>query len=159
MINSDVTIIKNNHNSIEVWRYAGKIIAESPKGIIAEAYFNRTDFEFNGILLKEGDHFLELYLFGKWFNIFEIYDRDSGLFKAWYCNITRPVCLAGNTVLYDDLALDLLVYPDRRQLPLDEDEFIALGLNKADQQNAKSALIELQTLFSQTEMLNIRDLV
>jgi protein associated with RNAse G/E len=134
MINSDVTIIKNNHNSIEVWRYAGKIIAESPKGIIAEAYFNRSDFEFNGILLK-------------------------GLLKAWYCNITRPVCLAGNTVLYDDLALDLLVYPDRRQLPLDEDEFIALGLNKADQQNARSALIELQTLFFQTEMLNIRDLV
>ena len=159
MINSDMTIIKNNHIGVEVWRYAGKIIAESPKGIIAEAYFNRSDLEFNGILLKEGDRFLELYLYGKWFNIYEIHDRDSGLLKAWYCNITRPVLVAEHTIRYDDLALDLLVYPDLRQLSLDEDEFLSLDLNKADQQNARSALKELQTLFSQSELVNIRDLV
>ena len=143
----------------EVWRYAGKIIAESTKGIIAEAYFNRSDLEFNGILLKEGDHFLELYLFGKWFNIYEICDRDSGLLKAWYCNITRPVRVAEQTIYYDDLALDLLVFPDRRQLALDEDEFLSLELNKTDQQKARSALKELQKLFSQNNKINIRDLV
>jgi protein associated with RNAse G/E len=53
---------------------------------------------------------VELYLFGKWFNIYEIYDRDDQLLKAWYCNITRPVRLLGNEVHYDDLALDLLVF-------------------------------------------------
>lgn len=159
MINSDVTIIKNNHFGIEVWRYVGKIIAESTKGIIAEAYFNRPDLEFNGILLKEGDHFLELYLYGKWFNIYEIYDRDSGLLKAWYCNITRPFSMADHTIHYDDLALDLLVYPDRHQLALDEDEFITLDLKKTDQQHARSALKDLQTLFSKREKVNIRDLV
>ena len=72
-----MTIIKNNHKGEEVWRYAGKILAETAKGIIAEAFFNRADLEFNGITLKEGDRFLELYLFGKWFNIYEIYDRDT----------------------------------------------------------------------------------
>ena len=159
MINSDVTIIKNNHMNVEVWRYAGKIIAETPKGIIAEAFFNRSDLEFNGILLKKGDRFLELYLYGKWFNIYEIHDKDSGFLKAWYCNFTRPVRVADHTISYDDLALDLLVYPDRRQLALDEDEFISLNLNKADQQHARSALKELQALFSQSEMVNIRDLV
>ena len=159
MINSDVTIIKNNHKGEEVWRYAGKIFAETPKGIIAEAFFNRSDLEFNGITLKEGDRFMELYLFGKWFNIYEIYDRDNELLKAWYCNITRPVRILGQEIHYDDLALDLLVFPDRRQLALDEDEFIALGLNKTDQQNARSALKELQDLFSQNEKVNIRDLV
>jgi predicted RNA-binding protein associated with RNAse of E/G family len=159
VINSTVTIIKNDHRGEEVWRYAGKIFAETPKGIIAEAFFNRADLEFNGITLKEGDRFVELYLFGKWFNIYEIYDRDDQLLKAWYCNITRPVRLLGNEVHYDDLALDLLVFPDRRQLALDEDEFVALGLNKADQQNARSALKELKNLFSQNEKVNIRDLV
>jgi hypothetical protein len=159
VINSDVTIIKNNHMGNEVWRYAGKIIAESTKGIIAEAYFNRSDLEFNGILLKEGDRFLELYLYGKWFNIYEIYDRDSSLLKAWYCNITRPVRIIDHTIHYDDLALDLLVFPDRRQLALDEDEFLSLDLNKTDQQQARSALKELQKLFSQNEKFNIRDLV
>jgi len=159
VINSDVTIIKNNHKGEEVWRYAGKIFAETSKGIIAEAFFNRSDFEFNGITLKEGDRFMELYLFGKWFNIYEIYDRDNELLKAWYCNITRPVRITGSEIHYDDLALDLLVFPDKRHLALDEDEFIALGLNKTDQQNARSALIELQDLFSQNENVNIRDLV
>ena len=159
MMNSDVTIIKNNHLGREVWRYSGKILDESPKGIIAEAFFNRSDLKFNGILLKEGDRFLELYLFGKWFNIYQIYDRDSGLLKAWYCNITRPVRVSGHAIHYDDLALNLLVYPDRRQLALDEDEFTSLDLNKADQRHARSALKELQSLFSQNEMVNIRDLV
>ncbi len=159
MINSGVTIIKNNHKGEEVWRYAGKILVETAKGIIAEALFNRADLDFNGITLKEGDRFLELYLFGKWFNIYEIYDRDTDLQKAWYCNITRPVRILNNEVHYDDLALDLLVFPDLRQLALDEDEFIALGLNKTDQQHARSALKELQNLFSQGEKVNIRDLV
>ena len=159
MINSEVTIVKNNHMGVEVWRYPGKIIAESARGIIAEAYFNRSDLEFNGIVLKEGDHFLELYLFGKWFNIYEIYDRDNKLLKAWYCNITKPVRMVDQTIYYDDLALDLLVFPDRRQLALDEDEFLSLKLNKADQLQARSALNELQTLFSKTEIVNIRDLV
>ena len=159
MINSDVTIIKNDHKGEEVWRYAGKIVAETTKGIIADAFFNRADLEFNGITLKEGDRFMELYLFGKWFNIYEIYDRDTELLKAWYCNITRPVRILGNEVHYDDLALDLLVFPDLRQLALDEEEFIALGLNKADQQSARSALKELQNLFSLGQKVNIRDLV
>jgi len=159
VINADVIIIKNNHKGEEVWRYAGKIIAETTKGIIAEAFFNRSDLEFNGITLKGGDRFKELYLFGKWFNIYEIYDRDNDLLKAWYCNITRPVRILGHEVHYDDLALDLLVYPDRRQLALDEEEFIALGLNKTDQHHARSALKELQSLFSQNEKVNIRDLV
>lgn len=156
---SEVTIIKNNHKGEEVWRYAGKIVSETPKGIIAEAYFNRSDLEFNGITLKEGDRFKELYLFGKWFNIFEIYDKHSALLKAWYCNITRPVKILNHKIFYDDLALDLLVLPDRRQLALDEEEFIALNLNKADQLNARSALKELQVLFSQDEEVNVHDLV
>ncbi len=159
MINSDVTIIKNNHKGEEVWRYAGKIIAETPRGIIAEAFFNRSDLEFNGITLNEGDRFQELYLFGKWFNIYEIYDKATSRLKAWYCNITRPVRINDRSIFYDDLALDLLVFPDRRQLALDEEEFIALNLNKADQQKARSALKELQVLFSKNQKVNIRDLV
>ncbi len=159
MNKSVVAIIKNNHMGDEVWRYSGKIIAESLKGIIAEAYFNRSDLEFNGILLKEGDRFLELYLFGKWFNIFEVYDRDSSLLKAWYCNVTRPVRVTDHIIAYDDLALDLLVFPDKRQLALDEDEFIMLDLDNDDQRHARLALKELQNLFSRNEKIKIRDLI
>jgi hypothetical protein len=41
----------------------------------------------------------------------------------------------------------LLVYPDGRQLVLDEDEFAELELSEADQQQARRALGELQALF------------
>lgn len=159
MINSDVMIIKNNQVGREVWRYAGRIVAASPNGVIAEAYFNRSDFEFNGILLKEGDKFLELYLFDKWFNIYEIYDRDTGMLKAWYCNVTRPVCMLDQTINYDDLALDLLVFPDGSQLVLDEDEFLSLELSEGDQRGARSGLKELQALFASSVRLDIHTLI
>lgn len=159
MIDSEVMIIKNNQAGIEVWRYKGRIVAASPKGVIAEAFFNRPDFEFNGILLKENDRFLELYLFDKWYNIYEIYDRDSDLLKAWYCNVTRPVCMHDLMISYDDLALDLLVFPDARQLLLDEDEFLALNLAKPDRISARAGLKELQNIFKKTDGVDIRSLI
>ena len=45
-----------------------------------------------------------------------------------------------------DLALDLLVFPDGRQLVLDEDEFEALQPDAALRAAAQSALDELKTL-------------
>jgi hypothetical protein len=45
------------------------------------------------------------------------------------------------------LALDLLVFPDGRQIVLDEDEFNALPLSEAERQSALAALAELQALF------------
>ena len=159
MTTQDVTIVKNNSKGVEVWRYSGKIIAQSPKGFIVEAYFNRSDLEFNGIVLKKDDRFLELYLYNKWFNLFEIYDQASGFLKAWYCNITRPVRVSDNYVYYDDLALDLLVFPDRRQLILDEDEFIILDLDKIEKQKARSTMKELQMIFSKSKKVNVFDLL
>ena len=109
----EYTIIKNDQQGREVWHYAGSLRAKSPHGMLFEAHFNRSDFNFNGVILKKNDLFLELYLFDKYFNIYQIYDRDSGALKAWYCNVCRPVVLDGRTVSYDDLALDLLVYARR----------------------------------------------
>jgi len=155
----DLIIIKNNHLSQEVWRYGGRCLFESEHGVLVEAFFNRSDLEFNGILLKEGDRFLELYLYDRYFNIYEIYDRDSNLRKAWYCNVTRPVRLQDNQILYDDLALDLLVYPDGKQLVLDEDEFQDLPLEKNERQAARQGLEQLQQLFRLYQPLNVRELV
>jgi predicted RNA-binding protein associated with RNAse of E/G family len=159
MTGQEVIVVKNDHKGVEVWRYPGKIIAQSPKGFIVEAYFNRRDLEFNGIILKKDDRFLELYLFDKWFNLFEIYDKESRFLKARYCNITRPIRVSNNYVYYDDLALDLLVFPDRSQLLLDEDEFIDLGLENLEQEKARAAMLELKTIFSQSEKVNVFDLL
>ena len=158
-MNQKITIVKNNHRGEEVWQYEGKIIANTSKGLIAEAFFNRTDLEFNGILLKEGDRFLEVYLFEQWFNVYEIYDRDDGSLKAWYCNVTRPIRTNGNQLSYDDLALDLLVYPDGNQLVLDEDKFLILEITGEERHLARSALNDLQNLFMNYKSFNIRQLI
>ena len=56
---------------------------------------------------------------------------------------------------YVDLALDLLVYPDGRQLVLDEDEFQALSLDTATHVKAQAALNELQRLASAGKLTQI----
>lgn len=155
----NMTIIKNNHLSKEVWRYPGRLLAQSEKGLLFEAFFNRSDLDFNGVLLKEKDRFLELYLFEKFFNIYQIYDRDSGLLKAWYCNVTRPIQVLDDHISYDDLALDLLVFPDGRQLVLDEDEFADLALPENLSNQALAGLRELQALFRQHNPMDVRKLI
>ena len=150
------TIIKNDHLGNEVWRYPGKLIAQSDKGLLLEAHFNRADLEFNGVLLKKDDLFLELYLHGKYFNIYQIYDRDSRLLKAWYCNVTRPVQVNEDIISYDDLALDLLVFPDGCQMSLDVDEFMVLTLDEDLKRKALLGLHELQNLFEQNPDLDVR---
>ena len=113
-----------------------------------KARFNREDLNFNGVPLRKGDVFLELYPIGEWFNIYEIHDRDTILIKAWYCNVTRPVKIIDGAVFYDDLALDLLAYPDGRYVILDEDEFAEMDLSDEEASSARKGLEKLITIFS-----------
>jgi len=144
-------IIKRNHLGVAVWEYEGILIGQSERAYLFEAYFNRTDLLFNGVFLRKGDRFLELYPLSRWFNIFEIHDKDDDSVKAWYCNVTRPVNIEGDSIAYEDLALDLLVYPDRKKLVLDEDEFEELSLPDREVQFAREGLQQLIGIFSKPE--------
>lgn len=159
MMPDKITIIKNDHKGNEVWRYTGRVIDQTDDGLVVEALFNRTDLLFNGVLLKDGDRFIEFYSRKKWFNIYEIYDRDDEQLKAYYCNITRPARWENGCLQYDDLALDLLVYPDGKQLALDEDEFMALNLSDLEVEQARKGMGQLKKLFSSGINVNVRDLI
>ena len=150
-------IIKNDYLGNSVWEYDGKVIEQSASAFLLEAHFNRSDLMFNGVFLREGDRFLELYPLEKWFNIFEIHDKDNEEIKGWYCNITRPARYDAEKISYDDLALDLLVYPDRKMLVLDEDEFRSLSLDPIETLNAKKGLEQLKEIFSRPEAVIMRD--
>jgi hypothetical protein len=143
----DITVSKRNLSGEVTWQYSGRTLKRGPDFILIEAFFDQADALFHGVLLKRGDRFLETYYTNRWYNIFEIYDRDTGQLKLWYCNIGYPAVIDEHTVSYRDLALDLLVYPDGRQLILDEEEFTALPLNEATRTQAMEALKELQNLF------------
>ena len=145
---NDVVVIKRNIDGQETWRYDGRILERGQNWLLLEAFFNRQDTPFHGIVLARGDRFLETYYSDRWYNIFEIHDRLSGDLKGWYCNVTRPALFEETQVSYIDLALDLLVYPDQTQLVLDEDEFARLQIDPSTRQKALAALQELKTLFA-----------
>jgi len=143
----EVVVLKLNLSGEETWRYSGRVLERTATLLRLEAFFNRPDTPFHGILLAQGDRFLETYFTDHWYNIFEIHDRLTDELKGWYCNVTRPADFDGDRVSYVDLALDLLVYPDKTRLVLDEDEFALLRIDEYTRHNALAALKELQSLF------------
>jgi protein associated with RNAse G/E len=155
----EISLIKRNHRGIEVWRYSGRLIKQTSRGVLVEAAFNRSDLPFHGLVFKHNDRFLELYLVNHWFNIYEIHDRNTGAIKGWYCNVTRPAEIQTDQIAYDDLALDLLVFLDGRQLVLDEDEFTLLGLTKEEAQNAQGGLDQLKEIFNNPALFSFDKLL
>lgn len=147
-----IDVIKLNPERRETWRYTGKVIARSPDKVVLEAFFNRPDTPFNGIILANQDRFIEAYFSRRWYNIYEIHDGHNNRLKGWYCNVALPAEFGDVTVTFVDLALDLLVFPDGRQLVLDEDEFDALTLDEPVRQRARTALEELQALVRDGEL-------
>ena len=99
------------------------------------------------IALNKGDRFLETYYDDRWFNIFEIRDKQDDSLKGWYCNVAAPAIIRPGEITFRDFALDLLVYPDGRQLVLDEDEFAELDCAPDERRQALEGLVQLQEQF------------
>lgn len=149
------TIRKLDHHGVETWRYEGEFLERGEHFIKVEARFNLDDFPFHGLMLKRDDRSVEMFFDDRWYNIFEIHDRSDDQLKCWYCNIGYPAEILADTISYRDLALDLLVYPDGRQLILDQDDFFALDLTDAVKQKSMEAIKELQDLFRAPMDMNI----
>ena len=126
-----VVVKKLNLQGEETWRYEGRVVQQRQNGVLLEAFFNRPDLPFHGIVFAEGDRFLEAYWSDRWDNIFEIHIRVDDTIKVWYCNVSQPAQIKPGVIGFVDLNVDLLVYPDGRWLILDEDEFRARGLGAA----------------------------
>ncbi len=142
-----ITVHKRDSAGEVVWRYTARVLERGPQHIRLEAYFDRPDADLHGIVLATGDRFLETFYTDRWYNVFEIHDREGDGLKGWYCNIGRPAEIGESTVAYDDLAIDLLVLPNGEQIVLDLDEFEALPLPAADRSQALAGLAELQARF------------
>ncbi len=138
-----LAIIKLNTSHKETWRYDGRVLEQDDHSVLVEARFNRSDFLFHDILLRENDRFVERYYADRWYNIFAIHDKDDDRIKGWYCNVTYPAVIDNQKVSYVDLALDLLAYPDGHYLILDEDEFAQLNLDPETSEKARQALDQL----------------
>jgi len=128
-------------------RYPGILLSRQGAELVLEAAFTAEYFHFEGISFLKGDRFIETYYSDRWYNIYEIHDRQDDHLKGWYCNVSYPAVYTDGLVTFRDLALDLLVYPDGRRIVLDRDEFDDLEIEPDAKHNALDALDQLHEHF------------
>ena len=141
-----ITVVKLDHKRQEVWRYEGHVIHQNPGTILLEAVFNKPDLKLRYAMIRTGDIFRELYFSDHRYNIYQILDKQNRQLKYWYCNVAMPAQFTANQVIYVNLVLDLLVFPDGRSLELDWDEFNHLDLPRATRQHAIAGLNEVNQI-------------
>lgn len=141
-----IIIHKCDENGHELIAYPGNLLELDDTRIVVEARFNLESRNVGGLWLERGDRFVETYYTDRWYNVFAIYAGEASHFKGWYANVSRPARLQGDQLYADDLALDLLVFPEGRMRVLDEDEFAALTLPVEERALALAALKEMKHL-------------
>lgn len=125
-----ITIVKLRADGSETTRYPGELLADVAGWWLARAQWDHGRLDLDYLVFDPGDPFLEYFARDELVNAFAVH-AASGHLKGWYCNVAHN-WLDGDTLYWRDLYLDLIVYPDGRQLVLDEDELAASGLAERD---------------------------
>ena len=129
MSTQTITVFKQNHLGEPVFSWEGELIAESPTCRLVQAYFSGADsVAVDKVNFIKGDLMMEQYYTDRWYNVFEVRQGSSDQVKCWYINLSSPALFTVESITWQDLALDLVVYPDGEYRLLDEDEFDALLL-------------------------------
>jgi len=128
---TDLTIVKLTPDGREAARYPGHALSGPEDWVIARAYwvFERKDLGY--LVFDPRDVFVEYFSLTRPYNAFALFTEDDR-FKGWYCNVTYPSWIEDGTVYWQDLYIDVVVYPDGRLLTLDEDELDRAGLASRD---------------------------
>lgn len=125
-----LSVYKQNHLGEPVFCWQGELLAESPTFRLISAFFNGADqVNVDQVIFRRGDLMLERYYTDRFYNVFEVRVGRSDLVKCWYINLSRPAQFTTESIIWQDLALDLVFYPDGTYRLLDEDEFTALDMS------------------------------
>lgn len=146
-----ITVVKNDHAGHEILRYHGRVLLRETRMVKLEAEFSRGDVQTSYHLFRKGDRFIEWYFSDRWYNIFEMHDRDDDRLKGWYCNITRPAAFSDELIEADDLALDVFIAPSGEVRVLDEEEFASLPLDEATRINARRGVNDILRLVEERQ--------
>ena len=88
-----------------------------------------------GLVFEVGDELHEYFSPTAWFDAFALFAPDGRL-KGWYGNVTWPTAFeagpAGETVVWHDLYIDLIGFPDGHYSILDEDELEVSDMMETD---------------------------
>ena len=140
MSSNPITVYKNNHRGEPVWQYQGSVIERGDNYICLRAYFDRKEANLGFVSFNRGDLFIEWFFNDRWYNIFQVHEGDSEVIKGWYCNITRPALIGEDSIMADDLELDIWVMPNGTTMLLDEKEFGDLDLSTDERMAALRAI-------------------
>jgi uncharacterized protein len=143
-----ITIVKLDPRGAERLRYTGEVISRSQHEVVVQASWTMKERDLGYTRFEPGDRFIEFYYTDRWFNIFDIAQKD-GPRKGWYCNITEPARVMDNSIEQVDLFLDVWVDLIGKTLILDEDEFAAATMLSTTQR--LRAQQGLQTLLDMIE--------
>ncbi len=122
-----VTVFKQNHLGEPVFSWEGELVAETPNLRLVRAHFSGAeDVPVDKVTFRKGDLMLERYYTDRWYNLFEVHQGSSDQVKCWYINLSYPALFTTESITWQDLALDLVVYPSGEYRLLDEDEFDVL---------------------------------
>ena len=96
----------------------------------------------------------EYYWLDRWYNVFKFHEPGGSL-RNWYCNVSMPPTFADGVLDYVDLDIDILIWPGKEPIILDEEEFIE-NANRFSYspdliKNAASALEELKNIIRNRE--------
>ncbi len=124
-----LTVFKQNQLGEPVFSWQVELITETSTSRLVSAGFSGADaVPVDKVTFRKGDLFLESYYTDRWYNVFEVHQGTTDHVKCWYINLSNPAQFSEDGIIWQDLALDLLVYPNGEYKLLDEDEFNALSL-------------------------------
>jgi predicted RNA-binding protein associated with RNAse of E/G family len=127
--------------------YEMTVVADDGEHLIVEGPFAGTAARDLGyVVFEPDDWFIEHYWRSRWYSVKAVRDRCE-VAKGWYCDVARPASVAQGVVTSIDLDLDVWVPADgSAAVTLDEDEFVASGLEHADPDAAAHARAALAAL-------------
>jgi len=143
----EVTLVKQRNPNVE---YRATVISDDGMHVVVEGpWVEEVAVDLGFVRFEPGDVFTEHYWRDRWYSVKEVRDQ-AGALKGWYCDVARPAYVREGALVSEDLDLDLWVSADLRTiLRLDEDDFVASGLEETDPSaaaEARRALDELERL-------------
>ncbi len=134
---SVVTVVKRAPDGRETTRYPATVthtIAPAP-WIEVVATWEHGRVEVSGLVFENGDTLREFFSAEHPFNAFAVFSREGEL-RGWYGNVTYPAFIdkdaGGDTLVWHDLYLDVVILPSGKMHVLDDDELAASPIPATD---------------------------
>lgn len=102
--------------------WQARLVTQHDSLIVVEGVFAEEIRHSQLGLIVPGTSSTEYYWTDRWYSVFR-FREPSGALRNYYCNINEPAEVAGETLTFIDLDLDVLVAPDFTYRILDAEEF------------------------------------